>query len=410
MPAEIVLQLAKWDPKLKDLTKDPDTPCASYHVPGAAEAARILVCETHASGGGLALYRELSALLARHWSGECDGPVWPGCRADGQPHCRQVLAINLGAQRVRGLDTWVKRNWTDRFGDRAAVMPIAPAALESSLKPGRHIGSWQIAFWSVGAHEKAVDVLRAAAIGARKSIFLSYVRKDAAPLADKLWKRLGELGFDVFMDRFTARLGQRFAEEIEEKVATAEAVVLLQSPSSRSSEWVRREVAVARSVGTGVLVVAETRSKPPSFAQPADVLHRPASVWKRPSQGHVNAIARFVSLRSAMASLRASVYCERSMRDAAGRRSLPVHVVGAGLFDVGGTLIAPRGQPPSLNDLYSAWVASASMRLVVVSETQRLRPATRAPIAWVARGNSIYLRRRADLVTVMRAIRNGSPP
>jgi hypothetical protein len=411
MPAEIVLQLAHWNAAGRNLVRDHRHPCMTFRVEGASEAARILICETQSNNqGGLAIYRELLALLSGSPKNVCGGPVWPGCRTHKIASCRQILAINLGPRDPTGLDAWVQREWSSRFAGRAAVVPIAPSALAKTLNPGPHLGAWQIAFWSAGAHEKAIDVLRVAGIGPRKTIFISYVRDDAAPLADALWDGLGKLGFDVFLDRFTATLGQRFAEEIEERVATAEAVVLLQSPTYHVSQWVRREIAVARNVGAGILVVGETGSTRPLYVHPNDWLQHASSVWKQPDQQQLDDTTRFIARRAAMASLRASVYCERSMRYAALTRGLSVRAIGPGLFDVRDVVIAPTGRPPTLNDLHTFWLSRNARPLAVVGETQVLRPAARAPIEWVAKSNSIALRRRAEMMMMMQSIDQTGKP
>jgi hypothetical protein len=411
MPAELVLQLANWDPSSSDLSADPVHRCKVFTVDGISEAVRVLICESQPGGaGGSALYQELASMLAQHPLVACSGPSWPRCRTHINPRCRQILVLILGPATVPGLDHWVQANWSQVFGNQATVLPIAPFASTGRPRPGAHIQSWQIAFWATGPREKAVDVLRLAGIGPRKAIFISYVRGDSSPLADELWESLGKLGFDVFLDRFTATLGQRFADEIAERVATAEAVVLLRSSNYQQSRWVRRELAVARLVGTGVLAITEHGAKPPRSLQADDLLAQPATVWKQPTAKEVDEITRFIARRSALAALRARVYCERTLRHAAGANGLAVGAIAPGVFDVGGVAIAPVGQPPTLADLHASSLARQGRTLAMLGETPMLRPSVRVPIEWVANTNAIVLRRRADTNALMVNIRNTGRP
>jgi adenylate cyclase len=91
-------------------------------------------------------------------------------------------------------------------------------------------------------------------------IFLSYSREDAA-CAEGLAKALERAGYEVWWDRHIHG-GSRFAQEINQALSNAEAVVVLWSPSSIESAWVQDEAAEGRDSDRLVPVLID-KSKPP---------------------------------------------------------------------------------------------------------------------------------------------------
>jgi TolB-like protein len=80
--------------------------------------------------------------------------------------------------------------------------------------------------------------------GSRKNLFLSYARPDRAR-AEKLIAALEKHGYELWWD---ARLegGSAFADSIADALKNADAVLVLWSQSSITSDWVRDEAAVGR--------------------------------------------------------------------------------------------------------------------------------------------------------------------
>jgi hypothetical protein len=75
-------------------------------------------------------------------------------------------------------------------------------------------------------------------------IFISYSAKDA-PIANDLAMALRTEGYSVWWDRRLAA-GDNFAELIEQRLAAASAVLVLWTPDSIDSSWVREEASYAR--------------------------------------------------------------------------------------------------------------------------------------------------------------------
>lgn len=97
------------------------------------------------------------------------------------------------------------------------------------------------------------------------SVFLSYARDDVArvrPLA----QALESAGHSVWWDQHIAG-GQQFAEEIEQALESADAVVVVWTDSSCRSSWVRDEAASARDRGRLIPICLDGCTPPLGFRQ-----------------------------------------------------------------------------------------------------------------------------------------------
>lgn len=97
------------------------------------------------------------------------------------------------------------------------------------------------------------------------SVFLSYARGDVArvrPLA----QALESAGHSVWWDQHIAG-GQQFAEEIEQALESADAVVVVWTDSSCRSSWVRDEAASARDRGRLIPICLDGCTPPLGFRQ-----------------------------------------------------------------------------------------------------------------------------------------------
>ncbi|RPJ02783.1 MAG: toll/interleukin-1 receptor domain-containing protein [Chloroflexi bacterium] len=77
-----------------------------------------------------------------------------------------------------------------------------------------------------------------------KTVFLSYRRRSSAHLARYLHDRLVAVGVDVFFDVEDIN-GGRFARIIESEIVAREYFIVVLTPGTLDSEWVRREIGVA---------------------------------------------------------------------------------------------------------------------------------------------------------------------
>lgn|GEM_PF-2226149 len=78
-----------------------------------------------------------------------------------------------------------------------------------------------------------------------RSVFLSYSHADTAA-AERLKAELAGRGVEVWLDKAELAVGDRFARKIEEAIGRYGLLIVLISPNSVRSEWVRKEIAIAR--------------------------------------------------------------------------------------------------------------------------------------------------------------------
>lgn len=94
-------------------------------------------------------------------------------------------------------------------------------------------------------------------------IFISYSREDATA-ARRFADAFANEGFDVWWDA-ALRSGENFDEVIEKALRAAKAVVVLWSPRSVASRWVRAEATLADRNGTLAPVIIELCDRPIIF-------------------------------------------------------------------------------------------------------------------------------------------------
>src|SRR4051812_34765820 len=94
-------------------------------------------------------------------------------------------------------------------------------------------------------------------------IFLSYARADR-PVARTFAECLGEEGFNVWWDA-SLHSGETFDEVIEQRLRDAKAVVVLWSPRSVASRWVRAEATLADRRNKLVPAIIEQCDRPIVF-------------------------------------------------------------------------------------------------------------------------------------------------
>jgi hypothetical protein len=92
-------------------------------------------------------------------------------------------------------------------------------------------------------------------------VFLSYAREDR-PIAEALARQLEAVGYSVWWDR-DIFAGTDFEQVIVDQLASALAVVVLWSPASVRSGWVRDEAATAMERGVLVPVLLAAGVLPP---------------------------------------------------------------------------------------------------------------------------------------------------
>lgn len=86
-------------------------------------------------------------------------------------------------------------------------------------------------------------------------IFISYARKDGAAVADELADRLRAFEHEVFLDVHSLRAGTRWRFELRRRIAWADVMVVLVTPVSNESDYVREEIALAEKLNRPILPI-----------------------------------------------------------------------------------------------------------------------------------------------------------
>ena len=86
-----------------------------------------------------------------------------------------------------------------------------------------------------------------------RRLFISYKRDESTAVAIQLFERLEKAGFDVFLDTHSIRPGEPFQEELWQRLADTDVVVLLNTPNFLVSHWTEEELAKANTMSIGIL-------------------------------------------------------------------------------------------------------------------------------------------------------------
>jgi TolB-like protein/Flp pilus assembly protein TadD len=132
-------------------------------------------------------------------------------------------------------------------------------------------------------------------------VFLSYNREDVA-VAKLFADTFASAGLDVWWD-VTLRSGETYDEVTEAALRGAKAVVVLWSPRSVASHWVRAEATIAHRAKTLVPAMIEACDKPVMFelTQTADLSHWQGDPGDRAWQAFQADVRRFVAANAGMA-------------------------------------------------------------------------------------------------------------
>lgn len=89
----------------------------------------------------------------------------------------------------------------------------------------------------------------------RASVFISYARRDASPAAHTIVEKLGELGFDAYLDEKDIAPGEDWRTRLADLVRAADAIVFIITPASVASEACRWEISEAERLSKRLLPV-----------------------------------------------------------------------------------------------------------------------------------------------------------
>jgi len=114
------------------------------------------------------------------------------------------LLVLVGGEDEEKFDAIPNLKWWLTEEAYKRILPVFKAGADApSRLKNDDLRRYNAAFWTDSITEVTTSVLSAANLTSDSHrIFLSYRRLETQPLADDLFVRLSELGFDVFLDRF----------------------------------------------------------------------------------------------------------------------------------------------------------------------------------------------------------------
>lgn len=89
----------------------------------------------------------------------------------------------------------------------------------------------------------------------KSTVFISYRRKDGKDLATLISEKLKQMGADVFLDVRSIMVGDQFESVIEREIIDREYFLIILTPITLDSEWVRKEVQIAFKHGKKIIPI-----------------------------------------------------------------------------------------------------------------------------------------------------------
>lgn len=86
-------------------------------------------------------------------------------------------------------------------------------------------------------------------------IFISYARDDGSQIAEHLFRRLEDAGYQTLKDDKTFKPGSRFSAEIIDNIKSCDIFLALMTPGALKSNWVENEVLAAQKNNKNVIPV-----------------------------------------------------------------------------------------------------------------------------------------------------------
>ena len=123
----------------------------------------------------------------------------------------------------------------------------------------------------------------------RSRVFVSYRRNPSEAYALLIAEKLNPYGMNIFVDTLSVEGAEPFPERLERGIDECDIFVCLLAPTTLDSEWVRREIERAQTVGKAMIPVFQPDFVPPDPAtQPASVARLLDGEGVKINSGYVN--------------------------------------------------------------------------------------------------------------------------
>ena len=226
--------------------------CMRYTVAGIETPVRILLvsCDYAADTAVQDTWQAIDDALPqmRATSFPCGGPHMGACNTWNEPACHHILVFLIGDQNLHSKFETMTSDWMTK-SSRVVILPaLLPGLLHVDVFGANahpQLGKRTLSGWKGNPAQLAQEILDAALLDTRPSVFLSYTRRDATARADEIADALGAVGYQVYVDRRTGGKGQHFPRELREEIVNRDLVLLLESPQVGGSSWTCWEAALA---------------------------------------------------------------------------------------------------------------------------------------------------------------------
>jgi len=200
-------------------------------------------------------------------------------------------------------------------------------------------------------------------------IFLSYNREDAA-VAQRYAEAFKAEGFDVWWDAHL-RSGEAYDEVTEKALRGAKAVVVLWSPRSVESRWVRAEATLADRNKVLVPAMIEPCDRPIMFelTQTAELAHWDGDPFDRPWQAFLTDVRGFVERGRAKLEPKPAASPAPARRTDIGRPSLAIMPFANRSGETADDIFAEG----MVDDLVAALSTNSQIKVIASSATRIYR-------------------------------------
>lgn len=89
----------------------------------------------------------------------------------------------------------------------------------------------------------------------QRKVFISYCRRDTETVAIQLFEKLSAHGFNVFLDSYRIKKGDKFQKELEHQLKDSDIMLVLHSENYIQSPWVQKELEEANTLQIGIVEV-----------------------------------------------------------------------------------------------------------------------------------------------------------
>ncbi|WP_179412650.1 toll/interleukin-1 receptor domain-containing protein [Mucilaginibacter sp. E4BP6] len=247
MPSELIIQLQQ---------PNGDFICEKFDNFPAPKSAYVAICFTNtAQAAQLAEELKVSFINAIQNLGSVRSMPSCGSSSVGFDRCR-ALSVNDNTKLLVVVTDGLSNDFAEPaiLGWTYDKLPVVKAGIPVTLPtPFEEINA---VFWK-GAIDEIVPTLfgLTGISDIEQRIFISYRRSDASEFAIQLFNRLGQEGFEVFLDRFSINPGVNFQTRLYQELADKAMVLFVETPEYMESGWVQKEIDFAKKYRLGLYVV-----------------------------------------------------------------------------------------------------------------------------------------------------------